>query len=280
MQRDASCHSTGTPSSTCPAESPARTAPSCSPTAAPTSSKSKHPRVIRCAAGRRPGPRSTPGEDGALFSFLAGAKHSVVVDPGDADDLDMLDGLLGRRRCGGVVARIRGRRTSTRSRPRRFADRHPHLIVTAITPFGLDGPWRDRPATEFTAAGVVGRGDRHSAAARRTGRRCSSVVRSATGWPVRTPRGPGVPVRAAARRAGELIDLSMLEAQILCLTYYPVTYFEMLGRPWRTERRPTVPGVATAADGLVALGLRHRAAVVRPVRDVRPRRVDRRGVRR
>jgi crotonobetainyl-CoA:carnitine CoA-transferase CaiB-like acyl-CoA transferase len=53
---------------------------------------------------------------------------------------------------------------------------------------------------------------------------------------------------------GELIDLSKLEAQILGLTYYPVTYFEMLGRPWRTERRPTVPGVAQAADGLVALG--------------------------
>ena len=46
----------------------------------------------------------------------------------------------------------------------------------------------------------------------------------------------------------------MLEAQILCLTYYPVTFFEMLGRPWRTERKPTVPGVAEAADGLVALG--------------------------
>jgi len=28
----------------------------------------------------------------------------------------------------------------------------------------------------------------------------------------------------------------------------------MLGRPWRTERRPTVPGVAQAQDGLVALG--------------------------
>ena len=31
-------------------------------------------------------------------------------------------------------------------------------------------------------------------------------------------------------------------------------YFEMLGHPWRTERRPTVPGIAEAADGLVALG--------------------------
>ena len=46
----------------------------------------------------------------------------------------------------------------------------------------------------------------------------------------------------------------MLETQILCLTYYPVTYFEMLGRPWRDARRLTVPGVAQAKDGLVDLG--------------------------
>ena len=62
----------------------------------------------------------------------------------------------------------------------------------------------------------------------------------------RVQGGPGEP--------GELIDLSMLETQILGLTYYPVTYFEMLGRPWRNARRLTVPGVAQAKDGLVDLG--------------------------
>ncbi|OOK70383.1 coA-transferase III family protein [Mycobacterium kansasii] len=46
----------------------------------------------------------------------------------------------------------------------------------------------------------------------------------------------------------------MLETQILGLTYYPVTYFEMLGHPWRDARRLTVPGVAEARDGLVDLG--------------------------
>ena len=34
--------------------------------------------------------------------------------------------------------------------------------MAALTPFGLDGPWADRPATEFTlqawAGGIVGRG--------------------------------------------------------------------------------------------------------------------------
>ena len=38
----------------------------------------------------------------------------------------------------------------------------PHLTVTTITPFGLDGPWADRPATEFTlqawSGGIVGLG--------------------------------------------------------------------------------------------------------------------------
>ena len=53
---------------------------------------------------------------------------------------------------------------------------------------------------------------------------------------------------------GELLDLSMLETQILGLTYYPVTYFQMLGRPWRDARKVTVPGVAQAKDGLVDLG--------------------------
>src|SRR6195952_17159 len=91
---------------------------------------------------------------------------------------------------------------------------------------------------------MVRRGDRHRA--RYPGPRAGARRRP----------GGGLGIGGLRRRDGhgELVDLSMLEAQILCLTYYPVTYFEMLERPWRTERRPTVPGVAQAADGLVALG--------------------------
>ncbi len=46
----------------------------------------------------------------------------------------------------------------------------------------------------------------------------------------------------------------MLETQILGLTYFPVSFHEALGRPFRTQRRSSVPGVARAADGMVALG--------------------------
>ena len=139
--------------------------------------------------------------------------------------------------------------------PAAILRRHPHLIVTAITPFGLDGPWRDRPATEFTlqawSGGMMGIG-------RGSQDRAPIFVGGQVGdWVAGAYASAAAMVSRAARLGtgtGELIDLSMLEAQILCLTYYPVTFFEMLGRPWRTERRPTVPGVATAADGLVALG--------------------------
>ncbi|CAN5325000.1 CoA transferase [soil metagenome] len=191
---------------------------------------------------------------GALFSFLACSKQSVVVDPADAGDLALLDGLLAGA---DAVVWSRGSRVAELDAmaPEELLHRHPHLIVTAITPFGLDGPWRDRPATEFTlqawSGGMMGIG-------RGSQDRAPIFVGGQVGdWVAGAYASAATMASRAARLgtgAGELVDLSMLEAQILCLTYYPVTFFEMLGRPWRTERKPTVPGVATAADGLVALG--------------------------
>ena len=62
---------------------------------------------------------------------------------------------------------------------------------------------------------------------------------------------------AARRRAapgGELVDVSMLEALAMCLTYYPVTFNDQLGRPMRRKRFVATPGVGAARDGLVGLG--------------------------
>jgi crotonobetainyl-CoA:carnitine CoA-transferase CaiB-like acyl-CoA transferase len=196
----------------------------------------------------------SPGEDGALFSFLACSKQSVVVDPDDAADVAMVDRLLA---SADAVVWSRGSRVAECDSltAQEIHRRHPHLIVTAITPFGLDGPWHDRPATEFTlqawSGGVIGIG-------RGSQDRAPVYVGGQVGDWVAGAYAAAMTLafRACALRDGhgELVDLSMLEAQILGLTYYPVTFFEMLGRPWRTERRPTVPGVAQAQDGLVALG--------------------------
>lgn len=190
-----------------------------------------------------------PGSDGALFSFLAGAKRSVVADP-HSDDVELVDRLLA---VADAVIWSAGSRVAERQpfTPEELRRRHPHLTVTSITPFGLRGPWHDRAATEFTlqawSGGIIGLG-------RGLPERAPVYVGGQVGEYLAGAYASAATLASRYSGRGELIDLSMLESQILSLTYYPVTYFEMLGRPWRDARRLTVPGVACAQDGLVDLG--------------------------
>ncbi|AEF37433.1 MULTISPECIES: CaiB/BaiF CoA transferase family protein [Mycobacteriaceae] len=191
----------------------------------------------------------TAGE-GALFSFLSGGKRSVVTDPESGTAL--VDRLLS-----GADAVIWSRGSALAEHPafapHQITRDHPHLIVTAITPFGLDGPWSDRPATEFTlqawSGGIfgIGRGSQD---------RPPAFVGGQIGEYLAGAYASALTLASwfARRDRGDLLDLSMLETQIMGLTYYPVTYFEMLGKPWRDTRRLTVPGIASAKDGLVDVG--------------------------
>ena len=78
------------------------------------------------------------GEDSALFRFLNTSKRSVVGAVGDlAAGADIV--------VGGLDLDVDGLRRD-----------HPHLVVVSITPFGLTGPWSDRPATEFTLQAACG----------------------------------------------------------------------------------------------------------------------------
>lgn len=195
-----------------------------------------------------------PGRDGALFSFLACSKRSVVADPDSAGDIEFVQKLLSGA---DAVVWSEGSRLSEHPllTPGEIHRAHEHLTVTSITPFGLEGPWRDRPATEFTlqawSGGImgIGRGSQDRAPV--------SVGGQVGDWLTGAYAAAATLISRMGSLddgAGELVDLSMLESHIVGLTYYPVTYFEMLGRPWRTERRRTVPGIAEAKDGLVALG--------------------------
>ncbi|HVN50926.1 MAG TPA: CoA transferase, partial [Acidimicrobiales bacterium] len=196
-----------------------------------------------------------PDEDGALFDFLAASKRSVVVGAGDVA-LASLSGVLD---SADAVVWSRGSELAALPalRPTDLLQAHPHLVVTAITPFGLDGPWSDQPATEFTLQAWSG-----------------GIVGLARGAPELPPVHVGgqigewlagafaaVGTLAALRRrgdanhAGELVDVSMLEASASCLTYYPVTFHDQLGRPMRRKRFVPTPGVGAASDGLVGLGV-------------------------
>src|SRR6185437_2232143 len=77
--------------------------------------------------------------DGALFAFLAGGKHSVVAEAGDAG---LVHDLLA---AADAVVWSRGSAVAGSFTPTALRESHPHLVVTSITPFGLKGPWCDRP---------------------------------------------------------------------------------------------------------------------------------------
>jgi crotonobetainyl-CoA:carnitine CoA-transferase CaiB-like acyl-CoA transferase len=190
--------------------------------------------------------------DGALFNFLGAAKRSVVIDPARADDIASLLDLLG---SADAVVWSRGSAVAEHPTfaPREILRAHPHLTVTSITPFGLEGPWRDKAATEFTlqawSGGIIGLG-------RGMPDRAPTYVGGQVGeWLSGTFAAIGtLASRRCADSGGELVDVSMLEAIATSLTYYPVTFHDQLGYPMRKRRSVPTPGVAAAKDGLVGLG--------------------------
>ena len=195
------------------------------------------------------------GREGPLFTFLAARKQRLVADPDDGADGARVRAVLGRA---DAVVWSRGSRLAEcpAFSPDAIRRAGPHLTVTAITPFGLEGPWSDRAATEFTlqawSGGMVGLG-------RGAPDRAPVFVGGQIGeWLTGTYAAIGTMAsRARARHdgVGELVDVSMLEALALCLTYYPVTYHDMVGRPFRRGRSTITPGVETTSDGLVGLGV-------------------------
>src|SRR6478735_779179 len=193
--------------------------------------------------------------DGALFTYLSSSKQSLTADPDDAGTLARVRALLERA---DAVVWSRGSRLAecaalTPDALRRSA---PHLTVTTITPFGLEGPWWDRAATEFTlqawSGGIVGLG-------RGGPERPPIAVGGQIGeWLTGTYAAIGTLASRARARIdgpGELVDVSMLETLALCLTYEPVTYADMVGRPFRTGRSIITPGVEATSDGLVGVGV-------------------------
>ena len=175
------------------------------------------------------------GEDSALFRFLNTSKRSVVGAVGDlAGGADIVVG-------GGDLDLDALRRD------------HPHLVVVSITPFGLTGPWADRPATEFTlqaacgSTGSRGRRDRPPlAVGGRFGEHLAGVhaaVAAVAAW--RAGRATGT---------GEHIDLSVLETMTLGMNTYGPLFAELYGVEAPEEpsfRHIDHPSIEPTADGWV-----------------------------
>lgn len=161
---------------------------------------------------------------GALFEHLALGKHDGPLDLADAHVLVTGEHL--------DVEAVRAE--------------HPHLVVVTVTPYGLDGPWAGRPATELTlqaACGSTGsRGDparRPVAAGGRIGEWVSGTYAALA------------TVAALRLGRGEHVDVAMLDCMAVTMTTYPSVFAEFLGWPpvEGTGRAFEVPSIEPTADG-------------------------------
>jgi crotonobetainyl-CoA:carnitine CoA-transferase CaiB-like acyl-CoA transferase len=199
----------------------------------------------RWSASHTPVP---PEEDGALFRFLNGGKQSVAValasESGRArlrELADTADVLVESRGPGGLLAF--GGADALRSA-------NPHLAVVSLSPWGLEGPWARRPATEMT----------QQAASGATGYR---------GLPERGPVGAGGRIgewmagpfvalgallawlHARATGRGQHVDVSQFECTLASLTTLHDLQGQLLGIP--SAISIDTPSIEPALDGWVGL---------------------------
>lgn len=180
---------------------------------------------------------------GALFEFLNTTKRSVV---GACDDPEILELCV---RAHVVVENSEPGTLDVAA----LHERNPALVVVSITPFGQDGPWRDRAATEFTLQAWCGstasRGDPGRppvAAGGRIGEWVAGTYAAMAAFAAS---------RAAGRTGrGEHVDLALLDSMALTMNTYTSVFAEFLG--WPPLRRPTrtfeVPSIEPSADGFAA----------------------------
>jgi crotonobetainyl-CoA:carnitine CoA-transferase CaiB-like acyl-CoA transferase len=191
------------------------------------------------------------GADGALFRFLRHGQRSVTAgDP---------------TRTAALVA---GADVIVTSGPgplgtaARLAAADPGLIVVSITPYGLTGPYADRPATEFTvqadsgALGVRGTPDRPPI---QMGGRVTEWVAGAYA---------AAAVLAARRRQradgdGDLVDVALCDVANLSGALFADLMHSLAGRP---EIDPTVPArsvelpsIEPTRDGWIGFNTNTRA---------------------
>lgn len=180
---------------------------------------------------------STTARAGVLFDHLCHGKH-LLAEPPDPGEIDVL-----------VVDA-----TTPWGSPSEVADTYPDLVVVAITPYGLDGPWSGRPGNDFTAQADSG----------------ALLVR---GLPTDTPVAMGGELvewvtgayAAAAVAAllhdsaqthrGDLLDVSLCEAALLTGTTFADLLDAFRGRPERTgpARMVESPSVEPTSDGYVGV---------------------------
>jgi crotonobetainyl-CoA:carnitine CoA-transferase CaiB-like acyl-CoA transferase len=191
------------------------------------------------------------GRDSALFAFLNAGKQSVVgtaADPHVAALLAEADLVIEAH----GLASDAGERLDVG----RLREAHPSLVVLSITPYGLKGPWADRPATEFTLqaeSGSIGLRGLMGQEPFQAGGRITEWGAGAYGAAAALATLFGA--RAAGR--GDHVDLSLLECANLVFANFSETMNRLLNGsaadPQHAFLTPSVetPSIEPTADGFV-----------------------------
>ncbi|MBW2390586.1 MAG: CoA transferase, partial [Deltaproteobacteria bacterium] len=182
--------------------------------------------------------------DGALFQYLNASKRSVVGDHDDAKiraliaDADLLIEDLGP---GAALDRAG------------LCREHPRLVLLSLSPFGLTGPYANRPATDFTiqaeCGSIGGRGvpgkEPYQAGGRLTEWVAGTFAAAAALAAIRGAQRSG---------AGEHIDFSLNECMSLAATIFLDLMYSLLGRPQTggfSAQNVETPSIEPTTDGYV-----------------------------
>lgn len=197
------------------------------------------------------------GRDGALFSFLAAGKQSVVGAPEDASVRALLlDADL-------VI-------DSGEIDPEDLRAHAPRLVVVSVTPFGRTGPWAGRPGTEFTVQAECG-----SIAARGTlelppvqaGARIAEWAAGLYG----AAAGLAAVLGARDGADGAAIDVSWMEAMMVATNLFSDPMWSLMGAlmgiaPSGPARSVETPSIYPTSDGFIGFntnGPNHAEAFLR-----------------
>jgi crotonobetainyl-CoA:carnitine CoA-transferase CaiB-like acyl-CoA transferase len=175
--------------------------------------------------------------DAPLFGYLDGGKRSVVLDDGDEQTRAGVERLLAAAH---VIVTDSGDGHS-------LGHRYPTAIVVSHTAFGLDGPWRDRPACDLTvqalSGSIGGRGEIDHPPIAAGGDLAAWIGGVAAAAAV---------LMAWRAGAGTVIDIAELETAVTIYNGFQTVAYELTGVASPTPARVSeIPSIERAADGWV-----------------------------
>ena len=175
------------------------------------------------------------GEDGALFRYLRHGQRSVT----DAS------AALARRRATSCSPPD-PRRTAPRTRSRPHT---PDLVVVSLTPYGLTGPYADRPATEFTVQADSGAVAIRGTADRPPFQMGGRIVEWVAGAYAAVGALASAPPAHRAPASGDLLDVSLCEvANLTGTNFADLVCNSLAGRPPLDRPARTVETPVDRAD--------------------------------